>query len=512
MAEGRNVNKDLDSNINYLKELLGVGETYDVCFREFRVGRKRAASFSINGMVNDLLVAQIFTEIMADRPEELSINTLQKVFYTRAIHTQVKQLTNINDAVTSLLSGEILFFIDGEEDVVVIDARAYPVRAPAESNIEKVTRGSRDSFVETIVFNTALIRRRLRDPNLRCEITKVGVRSQTDIAVCYIKDVTNPQLVETVKQRLNNINIDGVPMAEKAIEEYIVGGSKWNPLPKVRYTERPDVAAVHLLEGHVCLVVDTSPNIMILPTTFWHHVQHVEEYRQNVVTGTFLRLVRLGAVGLSLLLPPLWLALVLQRHLLPETLSFLGPQDTGIIPLGIQFLLAEAGVEMVRMATVHVPAAQSTALGFIGAFMLGEFATKVGLFGNETIFYTAVATVGTFATPSVELAMAMRFFRVVLVALVMLFKVPGLIGGLILLALLFSFTRSFGVHYLWPAVPFNFQAMKDVLFRLPIPAKVLRPAVLKPKDQDRLANKNVTSKKKQTQEKTPSDQDQQKDK
>ena len=144
--------------------------------------------------------------------------------------------------------------------------------------------------------------------------------------------------------------------------------------------------------------------------------------------------------------------------------------------------------------------------------MLGEFATKVGLFGNETIFYTAVATVGTFATPSVELAMAMRFFRVVLVALVMLFKVPGLIGGLILLALLFSFTRSFGVHYLWPAVPFNFQAMKDVLFRLPIPAKVLRPAVLKPKDQDRLANKNVTSKKKQTQEKTPSDQDQQKDK
>lgn len=486
MAGNRKIEKDIDKNINYLKELLGVGETYDICFREFRIGRKRAASFSINGMVNDLLMADVLKEIIAERPEELTLNTLQKVFYTRAIHTQAKQIHNLNDAITSLLSGEVLFFIDGEEQVLVLDARSYPARSPSESNIEKVTRGSRDSFVETIVFNTALIRRRLRDPNLRCEITKVGIRSQTDIAVCYIKDITNPRLVETVKKRLNNINIDGVPMAEKAIEEYIVEGNKWNPLPKVRYTERPDVAAVHLLEGHVCLVVDTSPNIMILPTTFWHHVQHVEEFRQNVVTGTFLRLVRLGAVIFSLLLPPLWLAMVLQRQLLPETLAFLGPRDTGIIPLGLQFILAEIGVEMVRMATVHVPTAQSTALGFIGAFMLGDFATKVGLFGNETIFYTAVAVVGTFATPSVELAMAMRFFRIVLIVLVMLFKLPGFIGGLFTIALIFGFTKSFGVNYLWPAIPFNFNALKDVLFRLPIPSKVFRPSVLKTKDHNRM--------------------------
>ncbi len=486
MAEGRKIEKDIDRNINYLKDLLGIGETYDVMFREFRIGHKRAASFTINGMTNDLLIADLFKEMVATDAAELSMNTLQKLFYTRAIHTQTKQIENMNDAVTSLLSGELLFFVDGAEQVLVIDARAYPSRSPSESNIEKVTRGSRDSFVETIVFNTALIRRRLRDPNLRCEITKVGIRSQTDIAVCYIKDITNPKLVETVKRRLNNIDIDGVPMAEKAIEEFIVGGNKWNPLPKVRYTERPDVAAVHLLEGHVCLVVDTSPDIMILPTTFWHHVQHVEEYRQNVITGTFLRLVRLGAVLFSLLLPPVWLALVLQRQLLPETLAFLGPQDTGIIPLGLQFLLAEIGVEMVRMATVHVPAAQSTALGFIGAFMLGDFATKVGLFGNETIFYTAVSVVGTFATPSVELALAMRFFRIVLIALVMLFKLPGLIGGLAAIMLIFGMTKSFGVSYLWPAIPLNLKAMRGVLFRLPIPSKLLRPAALRPKDNDRL--------------------------
>ncbi|MCX7779848.1 MAG: spore germination protein [Negativicutes bacterium] len=480
------VESDIDKNINYLKKLLDVGETFDIIFREYKIGRKRAASFSINAMVNDIVMADVLEHIMAQQTEELSINTLQKLFYNRATHTQVKLVDNMSDAITSLLSGELLFFVDGEESILVFDARSYPARTPSESNIEKVTRGSRDSFVETLVFNTALIRRRLRDPNLRFEIVKVGERSQTDVAICYIKDITNPDLVETVKERLNNITIDGIPMAEKAVEEYITGEGKWNIFPLVRYTERPDVATVHLLEGHVCVITDTSPNVMILPTTFWHHVQHVEEFRQNVIIGTFMRLVRMGGVLLSLILPPLWLALVLQPQLLPEQFAFLGPRDPGIIPLGIQFLLAEFGVELVRMATVHVPAAQSTALGFIGAFMLGDIATKVGLFGNEIIFYTAVAVVGTFATPSVELALAIRTLRMALVVLVTLFKLPGLLVGLAAAFIALIMTKSFGIPYLWPVLPFNFKAMKDVILRLPLPHKVMRPAILKPLDQDRL--------------------------
>lgn len=486
--EKRKIDKDLDINLNYLKELLGVGKSYDVIFREYKVGRKRAASFSINGMTNDILLTNVFEDMTAVNQDELSLNTLQKLFYSRATHSQVKLVDDMNSAVTSLLSGELIFLVDGEDELIVFDARAYPARMPSESNIEKVTRGSRDSFVETLPFNTALIRRRLRDPNLRFEIIKVGARSQADIAVCYIKDITNPDIVNTVKQRLEKISIDGIPMAEKAIEEYIVAGSKWNPLPLVRYTERPDVAAVHLLEGHVCLAVDTSPNIMILPTTLWHHVQHVEEFHQHVVIGSYLRLIRLLGILFSLLLPPIWLAMVLQRHLLPASLAFLGPRDPGIIPIGFQFILAEIGVELVRMATVHVPSANSTALGFIGAFMLGEFATKVGLFGNETVFYTAVAAVGAFATPSIEFAMAIRFFRAVLLVLVMFFKLPGLLIGLLGVFLTIVMTKSFGVPYFWPIIPFDYKAMKDVLLRLPLPNKLLRPAMLKPQDKDREDN------------------------
>ncbi|MBP2646240.1 MAG: gerBA [Firmicutes bacterium] len=479
------ISKEIDDNINHLKELLGVGESFDIIFREYNVGRRRAASFSINGMTNDILLSNVFADMMVFNQSELTVNALQNLFYSHATHSQVKMVDNMQDALLSLLSGELLFFIDKADQVLVFDARSYPARSPQESNIEKVTRGSRDSFVETLPFNTTLIRRRLRDPNLRFEIVKVGARSQTDVAVAYIKDIVNPELVETVKKRLNNISIDGVPMAEKAVEEFITGGNRWNPLPKVRYTERPDVVAIHLLEGHVCVIVDTTPNVMILPTTFWHHVQHVEEFHQNPLVGSYLRLVRLFGVLLSLLLPPLWLAFVFQHQLLPETLGFLGPRDPGIIPLGIQFILAEVGVELVRMATIHVPSAQSTSLGFIGSFMLGEFATKVGLFGNEVIFYTAIAAVGAFATPSVELSLAIRLFRVGLLLLVMLWKVPGLLIGLALILLLTITTTSFKHAYLWPLIPFNYAAMKDVILRLPTPQKVMRPTLVKPQDRDR---------------------------
>lgn len=479
------VNKDIDVNIQYLKKLLGVGKTFDIVFREYQVADRRAASFSVNGMTGDILLSNILQEVIADDQDKLVMSTLQKVFYKRVVHSQVKLVENMHDAVVSLLSGEMLFFIDKEKQVIVIDARSIPSRSPGESNLEKVTRGSRDSFVETLPFNTTLIRRRLRDPNLRFEIVPVGARSQSSVAVGYIEDIANPKLVEIIKSRLEEIVIDGIPMAAKAIEEYIVRGNRWNPFPKVRYTERPDVAATHLLEGHVCIVVDTSPNVVILPTTFWHHVQHAEEYHQNPLVGTYLRLVRLFGVSLSMFLPPLWLVLATNHLLLPETLSFLGPKDSGVIPLAIQFILAEVGLDLLRMATIHVPTPQGAALGFIGAVLLGEFSTKVGLFGNEVIYYTIVAAIGSFATPSIELSMALRLCRIFLLVMVVAFKLHGFIAGMLIIFVLMYRTRSFHLPYLWPLLPFNYKALMDVFFRLPLPDKTIRPAGVRPQDKDR---------------------------
>ena len=487
ITEKKRIDRDIEKNVAYLKEVLGVGVSFDIIYREFHLGNKRIATYGINGMNATHMITDALKSLFPLPSEtHISADVLRNLFIHKMAIQQAKIVQDLNEAILNLLAGELIFLIDGEDELLSVDARMFPARTPAESTLEKVTRGSKDSFVETLVFNTALIRRRLRDPNLRFEIIKVGSRSQTDVAIAYIDDVTNPDLGDDVRHKLKDIDIDGIPMAERAVEEYIVEGTSFDVIPKVRYTERPDVAALHLLEGHICVMVDTSPNVMILPTTFWHHVQHAEEYHQTMLVGTFLKVVRLVGIFFSLLLPPVWLVLAMNSHILPEALLFLGPKEPGIIPIAIQFLLAELGLELVRMATIHVPSAQATALGFIGAFMLGEFATKVGLFGNEVVFYIAVAAVGSFATPSVEFAMALRMFRLLLIVLTGLFHLPGFIIGMFVVAVIFVRTKSFGVPYLWPLIPWDFQALKSVLFRLPITDDAERLSVLNPQKKNRM--------------------------
>src|SRR5690606_19738781 len=212
-------------------------------------------------------------------------------------------------------------------------------RSPEEPDIERVVRGSRDGFVETIVFNTALIRRRVRDRSLCMETLQIGRRSKTDVIVAYIDSIADPKLVEIIKDKLKAIDVDGLPMGEKTVEEYIFG-RHLNPYPMVRYTERPDTAAVHLLEGHVLVLVDGSPSVMICPTTFWHHVQHAEEYRQKPLVGAFLRWSRFIAILASLFLLPLWYVYATNDHLLAERWQFIGPNKVGHLSLIWQFLIA----------------------------------------------------------------------------------------------------------------------------------------------------------------------------
>lgn len=198
----------------------------------------------------------------------------------------------------------MVILVEGQEKAIIVDVRTFPARAPQEPDIEKVTRGSRDGFVETMVFNTALIRRRMRDPKLRMKLVQVGTRSKTDVCVAYIEDVTNLELVRKITEELQGIQVDGIPMAEKSVEEFILGSKFWNPYPRVRYTERPDVATTHLLEGHVIIIVDTSPSVIIAPVTYWHHLQHAEEYRQEPIVGAYLRFVRYIGIFVSVFYCP----------------------------------------------------------------------------------------------------------------------------------------------------------------------------------------------------------------
>jgi len=273
-------------------------------------------------------------------------------------------------------------------------------------------------------------------------------------------------------------------MAEKTVEEFLVK-QNYNPYPLVRYTERADVGANHLFEGHVLIFVDTSPSIMITPTTFFHHVQHAEEYRQEPLIGVYIRWIRFFAILSSIIVTPLWLLMALSPELLPESLKFIGAREVGEVPLLLQFIIAEISIDLLRMAAIHTPSPMTTALGVIAALLIGEIAIEIGLLIPEVILYTAVVAVGQFSTPSYELAMANRILRLFLLIITGLLQLPGLIIGIILVFLVLAFTKSFNVPYLWPLLPFNFRALKTILIRSPVTIQNMRPEALKPQDASR---------------------------
>lgn len=479
------LDKDYSKNLEFLKRELGEGESFDVIFREIKIAGRKSVLICIDGFVKDEALIYIMQSLYEIRKDVSLFNDVKKVLKVNIPYIELSTEKKIDELLFFVLSGSILLIVDGIEEAFVIDARTYPARTPEEPELERVVRGSRDGFTETIVFNTALIRRRVRDPKLRVKLLQVGKRSKSDICVCYINDITDPELVKNIIDRIENIEIDAIPMAEKSVEELITPGSFWNPFPKVRYTERPDVAATHLFEGHVLIIVDTSPSVIIAPATYFHHVQHAEEYRQNPAVGVYIRWVRFLAVAASVFLSPLWLLFALSPEYLPESLKFIGPEKVGEIPLLVQFLIAEVALDLMRMAAIHTPSPLATALGVIAALLIGDIAVTIGLLIPEVIIYTAVVAVGAFSTPSYEMSMANRLARLFLLISTGLFQLPGLIVSLSLVLLLLVITKSFGVPYLWPLIPFNYRAMKSIIIRSPVPIQNIRPEALKPQDSSR---------------------------
>ncbi|WP_407308406.1 spore germination protein [Desulfosporosinus sp. SB140] len=476
------VSKNYQENVDYLNKELGVPDNFDIVLREMSIGGKRIAIYSVNGMVDTHVASYILDALIDLERSDLIVNALDKLVKGRIVDLQVSEVQTMDKVFYFVLSGPMAIFVEGQDKAIIVDARTYPSRQPSEPDIERVTRGSRDGFTETLVMNTALIRRRLRDPKLRMKLVQVGGRSKTDVCISYIEDITNPEMVKKIQEDLQAIKIDGIPMAEKSVEEFILGSKFWNPYPRVRYTERPDVAAIHLLEGHVAIIVDTSPSVIMAPTTFWSHLQHAEEYRQEPIVGAYLRWIRFAGVFAALFLLPLWLGAALNPQLLPDWLQFIGVSKAAKIGLLPQVLMAEFGVDLLRMAAVHTPAPLATALGLIAAFMLGDIAVKVGMFSPEVILYVAVATVATFATPSYELGLANRLARLFIIIMTGLFNFWGFLIGAFLVLFLLWRTKSFGVPYLWPLLPLNIKALGTVLVRSPVPIKNTRPSVLKPQD------------------------------
>lgn len=346
--------RDMEDLKVILKEEIGYGQNFDIVLREMTFGTKNTAFLFVNGFAKDEVLTDILKQLSCYRTNAETALDCEGFKRYLIPHVQVEQSTRIKDVIAKVLAGTTAMFVEGEQSALLIDAKRLPSRGIEEPSLERVVRGSRDGFVETLMVNAALVRRRIRDPQLKLEMTQVGRRSLTDVCISYIADIADPKLISAIKQKLDTLDIDGLPMSEKQLDEWLMNKG-WNPYPQVRYTERPDVVANHLLEGHVAIMVDTSPSVMIVPATFFHFVQHAEEYRQTPFMGTYLRWVRFLGIFASLFMLPLWFLLVKHPEFKPALLDFIGPQKTGKLPIIMQFIFAEIGVDLMRMAAVHTP-------------------------------------------------------------------------------------------------------------------------------------------------------------
>lgn len=468
-----NISTDYNKNVNYLKDEIGFGKSFDVLYRELNLKGRRVSLFFLDGFVKDESLQALIQSFCVYKEDNIAkAKTAEEIITTCISAIEVSEEEDFGNIIKALLSGQTAMFVENLDKCIMIDLRTYPARGPEEPDKEKVLRGARDGFVETIVFNSALIRRRIRDSKLRFEMVSVGRESKTDVAIAFIEDRTKPEALETVKKQLAEIEVDALTLGDQSLIECISKKTWYNPLPKVRYTERPDVTAAHILEGKIALLVDNNPSAMLLPTSVFDFLEDVDDYYSPILTGNYLRFLRNAILLMTLFITPIYLLITEYPDTLPEYHRFLLPTDPYHIPIFWQFLLLEFAIDGLRLASLNTPNSLGMSLSVVGALILGDFTIKTGWFLPQTILYMAIVALATFTQQSVELGFAIKFFRILLLILTSLLGLKGLIGGFILGIILLATTRTFtGEPYLYPLIPFNGRALMHLLFRTSIKSK-----------------------------------------
>lgn len=420
-----------------------MNNSYDLKQRSLMFRGRQIYLYYIASLSNDTLISRLVEGIEIKEGKDLY----------NCIHMGDVEIINTNDIQKiqyALMSGNSAI-IDGET-TYLMDTKNYPNRSIQEPETEKSVRGAKDGFNESILNNTGLIRRRVKTVGLCFHREIIGTYNQMDIAVVYIEDKVNQGLLDQLLKRIHDIQSEELIMSDRALEELILR-QNYNPFPLVRYSERPDIVATHIQHGHIAIICDTSSSVLMIPTTLFEILEHVEEHRQAPIIGTFIRIIRLLAVLLSLYLVPIWMVAV---RFLQWDFNFF-----------IQILLMELSIELLRIATVHTPEQLSSAMGLIAAILLGQFAIDLGIFSEEILLFCALGAIGGFATPNYELSLTNKLMKIFMIMSIILFNVYGLIAFNIGLFTYLSRIKPFGISYLYPLYPFSYQAFKQFMIRKP---------------------------------------------
>jgi len=466
----KQISDNYQDNVVWFDNTLGVGRSMDVVNRNYIIGGKRARIWVIDGYGKDETLERMGAFWLGLTAEQTASLTEMQAFADRFISFSETMVTFDRDTiVTSVLLGQTLLLVEGLRGAALIDCKNYPSRSVGEPPDGKVLRGSHDGFVEAAVPNMALLRRRIRDPHLTMEGHRVGNRSHTDAVLCYLDDKVDQKLLSEIRQKLDSIDVNSLTMAQESVAEAIRPRQWYNPFPKVRYTERPDSAAASILEGNIVLMVDNSPSVMILPTTFFDFTQEANEFYFPPIIGSYLRILRIVVFVISLFITPVWYFLVSEEGRLPEWLQFLSSPEPVSLSLLAQLLVVEFLIDVLKLSSLNTPDSLSNSFSVLGALILGDFAVQAGWLGPEVLVYMAFVSIAGFAQPSYELGYAFKLLRVALLLLTAAFDIWGLaLGTLGILVLLATTKPLVGKGYLYPLIPFNGKALRRLLMREPI--------------------------------------------
>ena len=460
-----------EENVLQLDTLLAVNENFDILKKVLKVGKDELTLYFVDGFVKDTVMQKLMMNFSSKKSLSDGCDGTAKGFMESAVPYVETDVTKDLDTMLSfVLSGATLMLGStfGDE-AILIDSRTYPARETDEPESDKVVRGPKDGFVETLIFNTALIRRRIRSTSLRVNYLSVGEKSKTDIAVIYMKGTADEKLVSEILSRLKGIKTESLTMGHQSLTECLIEKKWYNPFPKVRTTERPDAACAQILEGHILVVVDNSPEVMVLPTTIFDFMQETGDFYFPPMTGTYIRFLRHIVFWLTLFMVPLWLLLVKNPDMISLGWSFLKLEDTGELPLIVQLFLVEFIIDVLRLASMNTPNMLTNSLSVVGGLILGEFAVEAGWLITEVILLMSFVAIANFTQRSLELGYAFKFMRMMLLILVELFGVWGFAAGIVLSATFLCTNRTITpkYSYLYPLIPFNGRALASLFMRFP---------------------------------------------
>lgn len=441
MKDGKKITASREESTSYMNQTLPMRESFDLIQRDLMIGERMASFYFINGLNKDDDMLKLMDALLKIKKEDMPAGILQ--FMEMAIpYTEVELIGDFDQVLKNLFSGVTCLFVDGYEGAIAIDCRTYPARSVEEPDKDKSLRGSRDGFVETVVSNTAMIRRRIRSEHLVMEMQEVGDSSRTDIAICYMKDRVNKEILCDLRQKVLSIRTDDLKMNQQSLAECLMKRKWYNPFPKFKFTERPDTAAACLFEGKVVLLVDNSPSAMILPTSILDVIEEANDYYFPTLTRVYLKSARGLISFLTIFLTPVFLLLMQNLNWLPKMFAFVAVKDMINIPLIFQLLILEIAIDGLRLAALNTPSMLSTPLSVIAGLVMGEFSVKSGWFNSEVMLYMAFVAVANYTQPNFELGYALKFMRLQLLILTALFNWIGFLIGCIVVVCSICFNKT----------------------------------------------------------------------